>query len=55
MTYVKAIRRRVEADLECCLSVINKLFDFFLVCYLGDKSSPDELFVNLHFHIYLSI
>ena len=51
MTYMKAVCRRVKADIESCLSVIQHIPYLIFVCDLRKQASCFQFFVNLHHSI----
>ena len=55
MTYVQAVRGRVETDVKLSFAAVYKVFDFLLFGTLRDKSATNEFFVNLDFYFSLNI
>ena len=48
MTDMQRIRRRIEADIEGCLTVVNKLADFLLIRHLRDQTALHQFLINSH-------
>jgi hypothetical protein len=55
MANVKAIRRRIKADVEGSLTFVHEIFDLGLIRYLGNQPTSDKLVVNFHFYISFQI
>ena len=51
MTDVQGIGGAVKADIEGGFTVIYHFPDLVLVCYLSDKPSGNQFFVNFHFYL----
>ena len=51
VTNVERVRSGVKANVERGFAVIDHFLDFVFVCYLGDKASGNEFFINLHFFL----
>ena len=49
MTHMERIRRRVEANIEGRLAVVDHLTDLFFICHLGDQAAGNEFVINFHF------
>ena len=51
VTYMKAVGCRVKADVENCLSVVDKLLDFIFVRDLSNESAGNKFVINCHFDV----
>ena len=50
MPDVKAIRRRVKADIEDRLAAVDHFLDLVFIGDLRDQTARHQLLVNRHFH-----
>ena len=48
MPYVKAVRRRVEPDIEYRFPGIDQFTDLLLICHLCDQASRLKFFIDSH-------